>query len=69
MQPLKTLKPFQLTRSLRKQPSNWKKEKGKQQEQQLKNLLFSENAVIPSSKCPGLSVHTVKLSAYYHHFN
>ena len=56
MQPLKILKPFELTRPLRKQPSNWKKEKGKQQ-QQLKNLLFSENVVIPSSKCPGLSVH------------
>ena len=67
MQPLKTLKPFELTRPLRKQPSNWKKEKGKQQ-QQLKNLLFLENVVIPSSKCPGLSVHTVKLPAHYYHF-
>ena len=67
MQPLKTLKLFELTLPLRKQPSNWKKEKGKQQ-QQLKNLLFSENVVIPSSKCPGLSVHTVKLPAHYYHF-
>ena len=68
MQPLKTLKPCELTRPLRKQPSNWKKEKGKQQ-QQLKNLLFSDwNVVIPSSKCPGLSVHTVKLPAHYYHF-
>ena len=67
MQPLKILKPFELTRPLRKQPSNWKKEKGKQQ-QQLKNLLFLENVVIPSSKCPGLSVHTVKLPAHYYHF-
>ena len=59
MQPLKTLKPFCLASSLKKERSNvidlFAKKKKK------KTLLFSANVVIGQSscKCPGLSVRTV----------
>ena len=67
MQPLKCLKPFELTWSLRKQPSNWwmllhGPHANKAWESCFQKTLWLYN-VLPSVRpCPGLSVCTVSLN-------
>ena len=69
MQPLRTIKkPFKLTRPLWKQLlKNIYTGSFAEKNLRIFFFFFSENVVIgqSSSKCPGLSVRTVKISYYF----